>query len=60
MEGLTQKHYMHRVPRERFVAQPRINLTWRYIVEHCRGCPDALITDARPFGGEALLEQNDE
>ncbi|CAE7359206.1 unnamed protein product [Symbiodinium microadriaticum] len=31
MEGLVQKHFQHRVPREDKVTGPRINLTWRWI-----------------------------
>uniref|UniRef100_A0A7S1WBP9 Fe2OG dioxygenase domain-containing protein n=1 Tax=Alexandrium catenella TaxID=2925 RepID=A0A7S1WBP9_ALECA len=39
MEGLTQKHYQHRVPKDfaRKVGE-RINLTWRWVVEHAAGC----------------------
>lgn len=39
MEGMTQKHYMHRVPKEDGVRGPRINLTWRWIVKHTPQCP---------------------
>mmetsp|Transcript_120068 Transcript_120068/g.224461 ORF Transcript_120068/g.224461 Transcript_120068/m.224461 type:complete len:339 (-) Transcript_120068:71-1087(-) len=38
MEGLTQKHFLHRVPKENGCKRPRINLTWRWIVEHLPGC----------------------
>jgi len=38
MEGLTQKYYQHRVPRER-ASGPRINLTWRWIRKHTVRCP---------------------
>lgn len=38
MEGLTQKHYQHRVPKEE-AAGPRINLTWRWVRRHQRDCP---------------------
>ena len=38
MEGLMQKHYQHRVPRQRDVG-PRINLTWRWIKKHQAQCP---------------------
>lgn len=38
MEGLTQKHYQHRVPKER-AGGARINLTWRWIREHQARCP---------------------
>ncbi|CAK9000046.1 unnamed protein product [Durusdinium trenchii] len=30
MEGMTQKHFQHRVPKEGHVDGPRINLTWRW------------------------------
>lgn len=39
MEGLCQKHYRHRVPPEADVHDPRINLTWRWVVHHEPGCP---------------------
>jgi len=39
MEGLMQKHYLHRVPIERRSMAPRINLTWRWVVAHEFGCP---------------------
>lgn len=38
MEGLCQKHYRHRVPREVAVKGPRINLTWRWILRHESSC----------------------
>eukprot|EP00931_Biecheleriopsis_adriatica_P120001 TRINITY_DN95152_c0_g1_i1.p1 TRINITY_DN95152_c0_g1~~TRINITY_DN95152_c0_g1_i1.p1 ORF type:complete len:321 (-),score=50.28 TRINITY_DN95152_c0_g1_i1:97-1059(-) len=38
MEGLTQKHYQHRVPKEQ-ARGPRINLTWRWIRQHQGRCP---------------------
>eukprot|EP00933_Yihiella_yeosuensis_P004570 TRINITY_DN108936_c0_g1_i1.p1 TRINITY_DN108936_c0_g1~~TRINITY_DN108936_c0_g1_i1.p1 ORF type:complete len:884 (-),score=129.87 TRINITY_DN108936_c0_g1_i1:375-3026(-) len=38
MEGMTQKHYMHRVPKENEDLGPRINLTWRWIKKHCKAC----------------------
>merc|ERR1712113_677219 len=34
MEGMVQKHYQHRVPREEYIKGPRINLTWRWVVKH--------------------------
>jgi len=44
MEGLFQKHWYHRVPRQKGCDQPRINLTWRTITAHspALGCPLAL------------------
>jgi len=38
MEGMTQKHFLHRVPKERCEG-PRINLTWRWVVKHQAKCP---------------------
>lgn len=38
MEGMVQKHYQHRVPREEGVDGPRINLTWLWIVRHRHKC----------------------
>lgn len=38
MEGMMQKHYRHRVPKELHVQDPRINLTWRWIKKHNHGC----------------------
>jgi len=39
MEGMLQKHYQHRVPKEGYVNGPRINLTWRWNVKHSPKCP---------------------
>lgn len=39
MEGMTQKHFQHRVPREDYVTEPRINLTWRWVAKHGPRCP---------------------
>eukprot|EP00927_Polykrikos_kofoidii_P028043 TRINITY_DN24544_c0_g1_i2.p1 TRINITY_DN24544_c0_g1~~TRINITY_DN24544_c0_g1_i2.p1 ORF type:complete len:978 (-),score=143.05 TRINITY_DN24544_c0_g1_i2:117-3050(-) len=39
MEGMTQKHYQHRVPKEGNVQGPRINLTWRWTIKHTPRCP---------------------
>merc|ERR1740121_138556 len=39
MEGMTQKHFQHRVPREENVRAPRINLTWRHVLKHAPSCP---------------------
>lgn len=38
MEGMLQKHYQHCVPKEKEDLGPRINLTWRWIVKHDKGC----------------------
>jgi len=39
MEGMLQKHFMHRVPKEENITSPRINLTWRWVVMHTPKCP---------------------
>jgi len=41
MEGMFQRHYLHAVPKEPRVHEPRINLTWRWITKHNKedGCP---------------------
>lgn len=39
MEGMLQKHFQHRVPREENIQGPRINLTWRWIAKHNPRCP---------------------
>mmetsp|Transcript_78854 Transcript_78854/g.203118 ORF Transcript_78854/g.203118 Transcript_78854/m.203118 type:complete len:130 (-) Transcript_78854:66-455(-) len=39
MEGMTQKHFQHRVPKEACAAGARINLTWRWILKHNPQCP---------------------
>jgi len=41
MEGLCQKHYRHRVPPDLKHLGPRINLTWRWILNHQPDCPAA-------------------
>merc|ERR1712232_1114877 len=41
MEGMTQKHYQHRVPPADNVVGPRINLTWRWVLKHDDDCPRA-------------------
>merc|ERR550537_1725663 len=33
MEGMMQKHYQHRVPKEGAAQLPRINLTWKWNVK---------------------------
>jgi len=39
MEGLFQKHYVHGVPGNREVTEPRINVTWRWVRDHKKHCP---------------------
>ena len=34
MKGTTQTHWLHRLPPTKKVADPRINLTFRTIVNH--------------------------
>jgi len=36
MEGLFQKHYLHRVPKEPHIEGKRLNFTWRWITAHDR------------------------
>eukprot|EP00435_Cladocopium_sp_Y103_P060145 s241_g21.t3 len=51
MEGLTQKYYKHRVPKVQGPKiGPRINLTWRWIVQHSKHCPSCA---ASATGGAA-------
>ena len=39
MEGWTQKYYDHRIPKEGDFCLPRINLTWRTVINHTPECP---------------------
>lgn len=39
MEGMFQKHFQHRVPKESYASSPRINLTWRWNIKHYPQCP---------------------
>jgi len=39
MEGMFQKHFQHRVPKESGIDGPRINLTWRWVRKHAPKCP---------------------
>lgn len=39
MEGMCQKHYQHRVPKEVGIKGGRINLTWRWVAKHNPRCP---------------------
>jgi len=41
MEGRMQRYYLHAVPKEPRISEPRINLTWRWITKHSTGdgCP---------------------
>lgn len=41
MEGMLQKHFQHRVPKEGNVDGERINLTWRWVEKHTPKCPAA-------------------
>lgn len=52
MEGLFQKHWYHRVHRQKDPVGPRINLTWRTITAHsvADGCPFATTTAPEQVG----------
>ncbi len=39
MEGLMQKHYLHRVPVQNSLDGVRVNITWRWILKHQGHCP---------------------
>jgi len=54
MEGMMQRHYRHRVPRERGARcpKPRVNLTWRWVKAHERSC--ALNTRCDTAGEEKM------
>merc|ERR1712224_448886 len=39
MEGMLQKHFQHRVPKEENIEGARINLTWRWVLKHRTKCP---------------------
>lgn len=39
MEGMMQKHFQHRVPKEGHVEGARINMTWRWVAKHTPQCP---------------------
>lgn len=49
MEGMMQKHYQHRVPKEGRSYGPRINLTWRWIKKHNPQCPAGRSRGNVPF-----------
>ena len=51
MEGMTQKHYLHRVPKE-FVKGQRVNLTWRWIVQHSHRCASGAVRVADVVQGK--------
>eukprot|EP00419_Tripos_fusus_P013707 CAMPEP_0172742192 /NCGR_PEP_ID=MMETSP1074-20121228/128911_1 /TAXON_ID=2916 /ORGANISM="Ceratium fusus, Strain PA161109" /LENGTH=44 /DNA_ID= /DNA_START= /DNA_END= /DNA_ORIENTATION= len=39
MEGMTQKHYKHRVPKDsQCFGAARINLTWHWVKAHAPQC----------------------
>ena len=38
MEGQFQRFYKHGVPRSHQVRNPRVNLTWRWVVHHTASC----------------------
>lgn len=59
MEGMTQKHLQHRVPPQLGLIGPRINLTWRWIVEPYFSSapppPPLPPTDAQPAFSKARV-----
>ncbi|CAE8663225.1 unnamed protein product, partial [Polarella glacialis] len=47
MEGMTQKYFQHRVPKENGKGiGERINLTWRWVVQHDPDCNTAAVVKA--------------
>ncbi len=60
MDGNFQQHYYHRVPKE-IGRGGRVNLTWRWIVEHSPGCPcgpDAMPpSPPTPLAGEGAHQE---
>jgi hypothetical protein len=52
MEGLTQKYYQHRVPKEKTTG-PRINLTWRWVKKRPGHLPPASEARARETSKES-------
>merc|ERR1712037_721396 len=54
MEGMMQKHFQHRVPKEGAVDGPRINLTWRWTVKHTPRCPAGRMRSLPLFSGLSL------
>eukprot|EP00435_Cladocopium_sp_Y103_P020514 s2677_g5.t1 len=48
MEGMLQKHYLHRVPKEHSTS-PRVNLTWRWVKCHERRCSQNARDPGGPF-----------
>jgi len=53
MEGLMQRFYWHRVPPNIAESNPRINLTFRWIVNHRKTCPKSWQTT--PNKSQAFL-----
>jgi len=67
MEGLFQKHYLHRVPKEPRIGGKRVNFTWRWITAHdreeCRmrpeWCPGHWFGRGSVFEKQKLLKRYD-
>merc|ERR1719487_659089 len=57
MEGMMQKHYQHTVPREKKKIGPRINLTWRWLVQHNADCPLAAERRRDPETGKFYTKE---
>ena len=57
MDGLTQEEFLHSTASE--LEGPRVNLTYRWISQHIRSCPQAgLICGALPSEAQDLAEPN--
>merc|ERR1712216_423023 len=58
MEGLFQKHYIHQVVKTKGKSQqPRINATFRWIVEHELHCPLAATTPCTELSDVAQVSK---
>ena len=57
MDGLTQEEFLHSTASE--LEGPRVNLTYRWISQHIRSCPQTgLICGALPSEAQDLAEPN--
>jgi len=55
MEGLMQRFYWHRVPPNVAESKPRINLTFRWIVNHRKTCPKSWEGSSTKSKSQAFL-----
>lgn len=63
MEGMCQRHYVHRVPKEFDAQGPRINLTWRWIRQHdhtCRAAGRLCSKVSQPSKQEILISSDED